>query len=72
MRSYGDNTLLYVRHEDAGHPNGTVALAGPGLLVGYIDRFKVSRSGEISASSPTASWLQICKNAWELWSALRG
>jgi len=71
MRSYGDNTLLYVRYEDAGHPNGTVELAGPGLLVGYIDRFKMSRTGELSASPPTASWLKICQNAWELWSSLR-
>jgi len=72
MRSYGDNTLLYVRYEDAEHPNGTVELAGPGLMIGYIDRFKVTPTGEISAAPPTASWLKVCQNAWELWSSLRG
>jgi hypothetical protein len=71
MRSYGDNTLLYVRREDAEHVNGTVELVKPGLMVGYIDRFKVAPSGEISAAPPTASWLKICQNAWELWSNLR-
>jgi tetratricopeptide (TPR) repeat protein len=71
MRSYGDNTLLYVRYQDAGHPNGSVELAGPGLMLGYIDRFKVSPSGEVSASLPTASWLTLCRNAWELWRSLR-
>ena len=72
MRSYGDNTLLYVRYEDAGHPNGTVELAGPGLMIGYIDRFKVTPTGEISAAPATASWLKVCQNAWELWGSLRG
>ncbi len=71
MRSYGDNTLLYVRREDATHPNGTVELAAPGLLVGYIDRFKVSAGGEICAALPAASWHTVCRNAWQLWSALR-
>ena len=72
MRSYGDNTLLYVRYADAEHPNGLVELAAPGLIIGYIDRFKMSRTGELSAAPPTASWLRICQNAWELWSSLRG
>lgn len=71
MRSYGDNMLLYARYEDAEHPNGTVQLSAPGLLVGYIDRFKMSPSGELFASPPTASWLKICQNAWELWRTLR-
>jgi tetratricopeptide (TPR) repeat protein len=71
MRSYGDNTLLYVRHEDAEHRAGTVELAGPGLMIGYSDRFKVTPTGEIAATPPTASWLKICQAAWELWSSLR-
>jgi tetratricopeptide (TPR) repeat protein len=70
-RSYGDNTLLYVRYEDAEHPNGTVELVRPGLMIGYIDRFKMSRTNELSAAPPTASWLQICRNASEIWSTLR-
>lgn len=67
MRAYGDNSLLYVRYADAEHPNGMVELAKPGLLIGYIDRFKMSPTGELSAAPPTASWLRICQNARELW-----
>jgi hypothetical protein len=70
-RAYGDNTLLYVRYQDAEHPNGTVELVKPGLMIGYIDRFKMSRTGELSAAPPTASWLKICQNAFEIWTALR-
>jgi tetratricopeptide (TPR) repeat protein len=71
MRAYGDNTLLYVRHEDAQHSNGAVELVKPGLMIGYIDRFKVSPTDEVSDALPTASWLQICLHAWDLWTTLR-
>ena len=67
MRRYGDNTLLYVRYEDEAHPNGTVELVRPGLMVGYMDRFKISRTNELSASPPSASWLTVCRAAYALW-----
>jgi hypothetical protein len=63
MRAYGDNTLLYVRHQDAAHRNGTVERAAPGLLIGYIDRFKLSPTGEVSKTPATGSWLRICEHA---------
>lgn len=66
VRSYGNNTLLYVRYEDANHPNGTVEVAAPGLMIGYVDRFKVAPDGQLSASPPSASWLEICRNAHNL------
>jgi tetratricopeptide (TPR) repeat protein len=66
VRSYGDNMLLYVRYEDAAHPNGTVEFAAPGLIIGYIDRFKMAPDGQLSASPPSASWLEICRNAYAL------
>jgi hypothetical protein len=69
MRGYGDNTLLYVRYEDADHPNGTVEVVKPGLMVGYMDRFKISRTGQLSAAPPTASWIAVCRNAYALWRA---
>jgi hypothetical protein len=69
VRLYGDNTLLYVRYADTAHPNGTVKLAAPGLMIGYIDRFKMGPDGQLSASPPSASWLAICKNAYALFSA---
>jgi tetratricopeptide (TPR) repeat protein len=67
MQEYGHNTLLYVRYEDADHPNGTVEMVRPGLMIGYIDRFKISRTGQLSAAPPTGSWLEICRNAYALW-----
>jgi hypothetical protein len=67
MRAYGDSTLLYVRYEDAAHPNGTVVPVKPGLLIGYMDRFKISPQGQLAAVAPTASWLSVCRTAFTLW-----
>ena len=67
MRGYGDNMLLYIRYEDAEHPNGTVEIAAPGLMIGYIDRFKMSPDGHLSATPPSASWMAICSRAHALW-----
>jgi hypothetical protein len=67
MRSYGTNTLLYVRYEDAAHPNGTVEVVKPGLMIGYMDRFKISRTDQLSAAPPTASWIAVCRTAYALW-----
>jgi tetratricopeptide (TPR) repeat protein len=66
MRKYGDNTLLYVRYEDESHANGTVEVVRPGLMVGYIDHFAFAPTNEPLAP-PTASWLQLCRNAHDLW-----
>jgi hypothetical protein len=38
----------------------------PALMVGYIDRFNVSRTGE-PLSLPMDSWLAICRAAKALW-----
>ncbi len=72
MQSYGRNTLLYVRYEDAAHPNGTVEAVRPGLMIGYMDRFKISRSEQLSSAPATASWLAVCRNAYALWRAADG
>jgi hypothetical protein len=66
MRSFGDNTLLYVRYSDAEHPNGTVEVEAPGLLIGYIDRFAVGPSGETLGPN-TDSWVDICQKAYQIW-----
>jgi hypothetical protein len=67
MRAYGTNTLLYVQYEDEAHPNGTVEAMKPGLLIGYMDRFKHSRMNQLSAAPATASRLAVCRNAYALW-----
>lgn len=66
MRHYGDNTLLYVRYADPAHPDGTVEIVEPGLLVGYVDRFAMSADEE-HLGAATLSWTAICRAAYRLW-----
>ena len=67
IRAYGRGTFLYVQLQDGEHRNGTVELIRPGLLIGYIDRFKISPTDQLSAAPPTGSWLAICRAAHALW-----
>ena len=68
MQSFGRNTLLYVRYADETHPPGTVELSAPGLMIGYMEKFKVSRSGQLDAVPPTDAWMTVCRGAYALWS----
>jgi tetratricopeptide (TPR) repeat protein len=68
VRTYGDTTLLYVRYEVEGKPNGTAELREPGLMIGYIDRFKQALDGTLASAPPTASWVTLCENASRLFS----
>jgi hypothetical protein len=67
VRAYGESTLFYVRYEDDAYPSGTVYALRPGLLVGYMDRFKMSRTNQLSSAPPTSSWLSVCRNAYAMW-----
>jgi hypothetical protein len=62
IRAYGDNTLLIVRSSDETHANGAVEVAAPKLIIGYMDRFVMSRWGEIG-ELPVESWLTVLGNA---------
>ncbi len=66
MRRYGDNMLFYVRIEDALHPNGTVDIVAPGLMVGYIDHFSHSATDEHLGLS-IESWSALCRRAYSIW-----
>jgi hypothetical protein len=67
LRSYGnDTTLLYARYADAAHPDGTVELARPGLLIAYFDRFGVKPSGQMMPV-PFATWAVVCREVYRLW-----
>lgn len=68
MRRYGENTLLYVRYADDTHPDGTVELPQPGLMIGYVDRFSYS-ADDVFLGSAAESWLRICESAYDLWSS---
>ena len=70
LRRHGPATLLYVRYEDAAHPNGTVEMVAPGLMIGYIDRFNVTPEGKV-VSEAFDSWEAICRGAHALWTEQR-
>jgi len=65
-RRYGSNTLLYVRYEDAENPNGSVRVAGPGLMIGYVDRFSFSRDDK-DLGSAVDRWAAVCRKAHAIW-----
>jgi tetratricopeptide (TPR) repeat protein len=67
VRSYSnDATLLYLRYTDDAHPDGTVDVVRPGLLIGYFDRFGATPSGQL-VDIPLASWTTVCREAYRLW-----
>ncbi|WP_428485498.1 glycosyl transferase family 90 [Rhodopila sp.] len=65
-RRYGDNALLYVRYEDAANPNGSVRVAGPGLMIGYVDRFAFSPDDR-DLGPAVDRWAAICTKAHAIW-----
>ncbi len=64
LRSYGDNTLLYVVKAVGERTPGTVERMGPGLLCGYIDTFVPP--DDINDVSEHC-WISICRKAHDLW-----
>jgi len=71
MRRYGENTLLYVGYADADHPAGTVEIAKPGLILGYVERFAFSPD-DTNLGPATDGWLAICRAAYKLWQSEAG
>jgi hypothetical protein len=60
LNRYGHNTLLWVVPAAQDRPAGTVEVAMPGLLKGYIDRFAPdSNAHDFSFDG----WLRVCANA---------
>ena len=66
MRRFGQNWFLYIRFEDAQHPNGTVELRGDGLMIGFIDHFGFSPKDE-PLGSASRSFLTLCRAAEAIW-----
>ena len=64
LRSYGDNTLLYVIKSKGDKIAGTVERKGPGLLCGYIDTFVPP--DDINDVSEHC-WISICRKAHHMW-----
>jgi hypothetical protein len=62
MRRYGDNFLLLIQTEDAGHRNGTVEFHSPHTMIGYIDR--LNWEPKRATYQPSfASWARLCTQA---------
>jgi hypothetical protein len=66
VRAYGKNVLLYIRYEDPEHPNQTVHIDRPGLLVGYIDHFSHTPDTDQYIGAANDSLLAICQHACTL------
>lgn len=67
VRRHGDNTLFYIAYADDAHPNGTVEVAGPGLLVGYIDHFSNDPVTDAFLGFAHDQLLTLCRRALALW-----
>jgi len=63
VNQYGRNTLLWVVPAEPGRASGTVEVAGPGLLKGYIDRFAPD---ENALDLSFEGWMELCANAFVL------
>src|SRR5262249_42571883 len=66
MRSYGHNTLLYVKLTDSTHSNGSVECVDDGLIIGHIDRFYAGKNGEDLGHNYNA-WVPIIWKARSVW-----
>jgi tetratricopeptide (TPR) repeat protein len=66
-RRYGDNTLLYIRYQDATHPAGEVRRAAPGLLVAAVEHFSHTPDTDLFIGPATEPLLAICRRAHALW-----
>jgi hypothetical protein len=62
VRAYGPAALLYVRHADQQHLAGSVNAAGPGLVVGALDRFSISSNNDQLGPDHDA-WRALCQTA---------
>ena len=66
VRSYGDNSLLYVRYEDQEHPSGSVVQADDGLFIGYISGFSMTFPTGRLQRIDLPAWSSICKTVLSL------
>ena len=71
MRSYGNNTLLYVRYADECNPSGSVVQTDNGLLIGYISGFSMTFPEGRPQAPDLPAWTSICKAALALHVAQR-
>ena len=62
IRRYGDNMLLYVRHQNEQHRFPSVTAPAPGLLVGHMDKMGLMPDGA-PVPIPFDSWATLVLQA---------
>ena len=65
VQSHGPSSVLLVLKESPRHPSGTVEVKLPGLMIGYVDRFRDFDDGSVGSLS-AEEWLKICFRAYQL------
>ena len=66
LRTYGDNSLLWVRLANDAHLPGTVQRLRAGLLGGFVSRFGIY-DPDVTPRVPIEDWITTCANAYRLW-----
>src|SRR5712672_600654 len=66
LASYGPATLLWVAASDRTHPPDSVELLDEHLMVGYLGRLAPRQA---LYDVDYASWIAICRRAYDLWPA---
>lgn len=72
IQTYGRSALLYVDYANSSHPTGSVEEIRPGLFVGYIERFGISREGTLLSDNRGMAeiikdWATICAKVLSKW-----
>ncbi len=68
VNQFGDNALLFAALADEVHPPFSVTQVHRGLMIGYLDHFKV-RDGKFLDWNH-AGWGELCQNVFSLRSAI--
>lgn len=66
LRSYGDNSLLWVRLANAAHGPGAAQRLRDGLYTGFVSRFGIYEPDR-TPRVPVEDWINVCANAYRLW-----
>ena len=66
LRTYGNNSLLWVRLAKDAHLPGTVQRLRAGLLVGFVSRYGIYEPDR-TPRVPVEDWITVCANAFRLW-----
>jgi len=67
VRRYGDATLFYIRYGSPEHPVGEIEIAGPGLILGNVERFSHHPETDAFLGHVHQELLALCRKALDAW-----